>query len=220
MLLDLHNHTRHSPDSRVSPKDVVAVAKRAGLGGIAITDHNAVSGIAEAEAAADSGILVIPGLEISTVDGHVLAYGIREVVPRDLTVAETIEQIEARGGVCVAAHPYRFWSGLGDEALTRVRFPAYETSNARTLRRGNERARERARRLQLGETGGSDSHFLGEVGRAATVISGNPSSVESVLQEIGQGRTTAQGRNRGGAATARYVSKAVSEWIVRGFRRI
>jgi predicted metal-dependent phosphoesterase TrpH len=220
MLLDLHNHTRHSPDSRVRPKDLVAVAKRAGLGGVAITDHNSISGIEEAQAAADAGFLVIPGLEVSTLDGHVLAYGIREVVPRNLSVAETIEQIEARGGVAVAAHPYRFWSGLGEEALARGRFRAYETSNARTLRRGNERARRTARRLEIGETGGSDSHFLEEIAMAATVVEGDLSGVDSVLQAVGQGKTTSQGRNRGAVGTARYVSKCVSEWMVRGFHRI
>ena len=220
MLLDLHNHTLHSPDSRVRPKDLVEAATRAGLGGVAVTDHNAVSGIAEAEAAADASFLVLPGIEISTADGHVLAYGIRELIPRNLSVTETIEQIEALGGVAVAAHPYRFWSGLGEEGLVQGRFPAYETANARTLRRGNERARLTARRLRIGETGGSDSHFLEEIAMAATVIDGDPSGIDGVLQAIGQGKTTSRGRNRGPAATARYVSKCVSEWMVRGFRRI
>ncbi len=220
MRLDLHNHTRYSPDSRVRPADLVAAAKRAGLDGLAVTDHNAVGGVREAEEAAGAGFLVIPGIEISTASGHVLAYGIREVVPRDLSVAETVARVTALGGVAVAAHPYRFWSGVGEAALGEAAFPAYETANARTLRRGNVRARARARQAQVGETGGSDSHFLDEVARAATEVDEGATSVEDVLQRIGQGRTTSQGLDRGAAGTLRYVPKAVTEWLARGMRRI
>src|SRR2546427_372969 len=99
MLLDLHNHTQYSPDSRVAPGQLVAVAQRMGLAGIAITDHNAVGGIRAAEAAASGSFLVIPAIEVSTEAGHVLGYGIRDLVPRDRSVAETAERIVALGGV-------------------------------------------------------------------------------------------------------------------------
>ncbi len=220
MLLDLHNHTRYSPDSRVPPAELVAVARRLGLGGVAITDHNAVRGIREAQEAAGNGFLVLPGLEVSTASGHILAYGVQEVVPRDLSVAETVERITGLGGVAVAAHPFRFWSGLGGEALLEARFPAYETANARTLRRGNVRARARARGDRLGETGGSDSHFLDEVARAATVVDADVASPDDVIQLIGQGKTRSQGTDRGAAGTLRYVPKAIGEWLGRGMRRI
>src|SRR5438132_1619820 len=101
MLLDLHNHTQYSPDSRVAPAQLVAVAQRMGLAGVAITDHNAVGGIRVAEAA-------------------------------------------ARGGL----------------------------------------------------------------------------GVDDVLQVLGQGRTAAQGIDRGAAATVRYVTKCVGQWFLRGMRRI
>ena len=220
MLLDLHNHTRYSPDSRVAPAELVAMARKLGLGGIAITDHNAVGGIREAEAAAGPDFLVIPSIEISTIAGHVLGYGVREVVPRDLSVAETVERIVALGGVPVAAHPYRFWSGLGESALGEAPFPAYESCNGRTLKRGNGRARARARERKLGETGGSDSHFLDELGKAVTTVDGGALRTDDVLQRLAQGKTSAQGRDRGASATVRYVSKAVGEWILRGMRRI
>lgn len=220
MLLDLHNHTRYSPDSRVSPKDLVAAARRSGLNGLAITDHNAVGGVREAQEAAGAGFLVLPGVEVSTASGHVLAYGVREAVPRDLSVAETVDRIVALGGVAVAAHPFRFWSGLGGEALGEARFPAYETSNARTLRRGNVRARERARAAHVGETGGSDSHFLDEVARAVTEVDSGVTTPDDVIQLVGQGATRSRGADRGAAGTLRYVPKAVGEWLTRGMRRI
>src|SRR5207247_10102493 len=82
MRLHLHNHPQHSPDSRVSPADLVARARQVGLDGIAITDHNSVAGIREAEAAAGD-LIVIPGIEISTRSGHVIAYGVSEPILRD-----------------------------------------------------------------------------------------------------------------------------------------
>jgi predicted metal-dependent phosphoesterase TrpH len=219
MRLDLHNHTRYSPDSRVSPADLVARARQLGLDGIAITDHNSIGGVREAEAAAKD-LVVLPAIEISTRSGHVLAYGVRELVPRDLSVAETVERIEALGGVAVAAHPYRFWSGLGEGALSEASFAAYETRNARTLRRGNDRARSRARERSVGQTGGSDSHFLDEVAAAVTVVDAGVVGADDVLQILASGKTSAEGRNRGAMATGRYVSKAVGEWLLRGMRRI
>ena len=220
MHLDLHNHTHYSPDSRVLPARLVARAKAMGLAGVAISDHNAVGGVPAAEAAAGPEFLVIPALEVSTKSGHVLAYGVREVVPRDMTVAETVERIVALGGVAVAAHPYRFWSGLGEAAVVSAPFAAYETCNARTLRGGNSRAQALARGRRVGQTGGSDSHFLDEVGRGVTVIEAGMLRTDDVIQILGAGKTSAQGRDRGAAATVRYVTKAVGEWIVRGMRRI
>jgi len=220
MLFDLHNHTRYSPDSRVEPRTLIAFARRIGLAGLAITDHNEVRGVHEAEEAAGSDFLVIPGIEVSTRDGHVLAYGVREIIPRDLSAAETAERIIALGGVPVAAHPYRFWYGLGEATTLRIPFAAYETRNSRTLRRGNERARALAKARNVGETGGSDSHFLNEIARAVTAVEGSQLRVEDVLEAVARGRTRVQGLDRGPVATARYVTKCVGEWLLRGMRRI
>jgi len=220
MHLDLHNHTQYSPDSRVLPAHLVARAKALRLAGVAVSDHNAVGGIPAAEAVAGPDFLVIPAIEVSTKSGHVLAYGVREVVPRDLTVTETVERIVALGGVAVAAHPFRFWSGLGETAVLGAPFAAYETVNARTLRGGNVRAQALARDRGMGQTGGSDSHFLDEVAHAVTVIGAGMLRADDVVQILGAGKTSAQGRNRGATATVRYVTKAVGEWIVRGMRRI
>src|SRR5213078_1923555 len=215
----LHAPRPPQPHPALARLPRVARARQLGLDGIAITDHNSVAGIREAEAAAGD-LIVIPGIEISTRSGHVIAYGVREPILRDLSVRETVERITALGGVAVAAHPYRFWSGLGEPALLEARFSAYETCNARTLRRGNERARARAAERSVGQTGGSDSHFLDEAGRAVTVLEAGRLRADDVVQWIGAGKTRAQGTDRGADATVRYVSKAVGEWLLRGMRRI
>ena len=99
MLLALHNHTHHSPDSKVDPALLVKQAAAFGLDGLAITDHNSMDGVRPAlEAAKDlDGFVVIPAMEVSTADGHVLAYGIASPVPRDRSPAATVERSRAPG---------------------------------------------------------------------------------------------------------------------------
>src|SRR2546422_9431938 len=97
MLLDLHNHTRYSPDSRVEPAALVELAQRVRLAGIAITDHNSVGGIAAAGQAAGRDFLGIPAIQGSTKFGPGLGDGVRENVPRDPSVSETAERIGALG---------------------------------------------------------------------------------------------------------------------------
>ena len=222
MRLDLHNHTRHSPDSRVDPADLVRRGKAIGLDGIAITDHNSMAGLASAmEAATDlHDFLVIPAMEVSTAEGHILAYGVTSPVPRDLPPPETVERIVAQGGIAVAAHPYRFWSGLGERATRSAPFAAYEVHNARTLRIGNARASRLADAARVGRTGGSDSHILEELGRGVTVLDGGGGSVDDALQAVASRKTSGEGVHRGARATAVYVTKCLSEWTLRGMRRI
>ena len=85
MLIDLHNHTwPRSHDSVLDPEDLITRAKELGLDGICLTEHDAVWNPTEAQALAEKhDFLVIPGVEISTDDGHILAYGVGEVRLRD-----------------------------------------------------------------------------------------------------------------------------------------
>lgn len=222
MLLDLHNHSRHSPDSKADPVELVKHARAIGLDGVAITDHNSLGGYRRAaEVARDwNDFLLVPAIEVSTDRGHVLGYGLAEPVPRDLPPVETVEAVTDRGGIAVAAHPYRFWSGLGEDATVSSPFVAYETHNARTLGSGNRRAAALADARALGRVGGSDAHFLSEMGRGVTSINAGIADVDSVLQAIAARRTTAHGVSRGPPETAVYVAKCVTEWLARGLRRI
>jgi len=221
MRVDLHSHSRFSPDSRLEPEDLVRRARQVGLQGLAVTDHNSLGGAKAAYEYARSlkDFLVVRGLEISAADGHVLAFGVRDAVPRGLPTEETVEHVVALGGVAVAAHPYRFWSGLGEAQTLLGGFAAYEVQNARTLRGGNARARALASRQRVGATGGSDAHFLDEVGGAVTVLE-DTATEGGLLDQIARRTTRAEGKDRMASGTLRYVPKAVGEWMVRGFRRI
>jgi len=222
MRLDMHTHSMHSPDSRLDPRDIVRRANGLGLDGIALTDHNTTEGAIKARDYAKEfpGFVVVRAVEVSTWEGHVLGYGVSEKIPRDLTPKETVERIVAQGGVAVAAHPYRFWSGLGEKATLGTDFLIYETQNARTSMRGNGRANELAAKGGKGGIGGSDGHFLDEIGMAFTVFEERLEKEDDILQALASRRTKVDGISRGTKATMRYVPKSIIEWMGRGFRKI
>lgn len=222
MRVDMHTHSRHSPDSRLDPRDMVRRIRQLGLDGLAITDHNEVLGGKEALDYAQTfpGLVVIRAVEVSSAQGHVLGYGVTERIPRDLSPVETVEHIIAQGGVAVAAHPYRFWSGLGEDATVGTNFTVYEVQNARTSKRGNYRAAVLAANGGKGTIGGSDGHFIEEIGGAVTVFEETLDKEDDILHAL-QGRATrAEGHHRSLKATLRYVPKCVGEWMTRGFKRI
>ncbi len=91
---DLHIHTARSGDARIEPRGLVAEARGLGLFAIAVTDHNTVAGVREVAALArGQDLLVVPGVEVSSRDGHVLALGVSEDVPAGLSADETIRLI-------------------------------------------------------------------------------------------------------------------------------
>jgi len=222
MRLDMHTHSSYSPDSRLDPVMIVKRARELSLDGVAITDHNATEGAKRAidYARQFRDFVVIRAVEVSTAEGHVLGYGVTEEIPRGLGAKETVERIVAQGGVAVAAHPYRFWSGLGERATVEAEFAVYEVLNARTLGRGNRKASRLAVANSTGRTGGSDGHFIDEIGVAVTVLEERLEKEDDILQALYRKRTSVEGKSRGARATMRYVPKCVGEWMTRGFRRI
>lgn len=203
-------------------KDLLKAARRAGLAGVAISDHNSVKGAAEALTLAKRyGLVVVPAVEVSTDSGHILAYGVPVDAPpgRGRPPEETVEEIHALGGIAVVAHPYRTYSGLGPSATRRVRSDGVEASNGRSWYTGNRRAAELARELHRGVTGGSDAHSLEEVGKAYTVA---PSfmSAEELVDAVRKRRTRAGGTGLGLTSAATIGKRKVAAWVGRGMRRI
>jgi len=220
MKADLHLHTIHSPDGKNSVKDVVRILKAKGFAGAAFTDHNSPDGGLEAMQLGEKDFLVIPGIEVSSSEGHILAYNVREPIPRELGVLETIEKIHDLGGIAVAAHPYRFWSGLGEENIIGRPFDGIEELNGRSNFKGNRKAHALVKDLKAGVTGGSDSHENYTLGDAYTIFPEGTDTVDKALQAILDHQTRTGGGSRTRTHTARYVTKAVSEWLGRGMRRM
>src|SRR3954451_17383630 len=160
--VDLHMHTNHSPDC-ATPVDVLLdTAKARGLGAIAVTDHNVISGAHEARERAD-GIKVIVAEEVKTADqGEVIGLFIDEHIPRGMTLEETIAEIHRQGGIVYVPHPFDRMHSVPDyEHLLNVveDVDAIEVFNARVaVRSFNEEAVKFARKYRIPGGAGSDSH--------------------------------------------------------------
>lgn len=171
MIIDMHIHQKlNSSDSSLDLFEAVAVAKARGLDGICITDHDDLGLRPMADTiSSETGFPIFVGVEIFTLDGDLLCFGIDEMPDERLSAQATIDFVNERGGVTIAAHPYRQNNrGLGD-VIAEVRgLGAVEAFNGRTDTLSNLRARNLANGLNLPQIGGSDSHTDIEVGNFAT----------------------------------------------------
>jgi len=220
MKLDLHIHSKFSRDGAATIEEILGRCKSSGLDGCAVTDHNSIEGSLRAfDLAGSFGLLVVRGTEISTAEGHVLAYGLSSTVPRGLSIDKTIEHIHAAGGIAVAAHPRRFPSGMGIRRASQNRFDAIEALNGGSPRGSNKAASRMAERRGLPSVGGSDAHKPEEIGRAFTVIS-DVRSEEDAVKAILANRSTVGGRSRNVKETIVYAIETNQEWIRGGFRRM
>jgi len=175
VLADLHMHSRHSWDCTTPIDELLDAALAAGLGALAVTDHNTIAGGVEARARAiERGLRlhVIVGSEIKTAsDGEVIGLFLHDEVPRGLTFAETLERIRAQGGLVSMPHPFDHFHTTPAEALLREHvgeIDLFETVNARLWMERDNRAAERfAQEHGLRRGAGSDAHVPAGIGTAA-----------------------------------------------------
>lgn len=191
LQLDLHVHTVHSYDGRCTVEQVTEAARAAGLNGIAVTDHDSISGHPDAKKNSNKDFLVIPGMEISSADGHIVALGISELVPKGLPAAETVELIRKQGGVAIAAHP--FAPLRRPNLVYKAKFDAIEGFNARALFLSNPLAQKFAKKNNLTMVAGSDAHRCTEIGLARTHVDCEL-KLEAILEKIRRGGTSISGR--------------------------
>jgi predicted metal-dependent phosphoesterase TrpH len=204
-LADLHIHTNHSHDGTCTVQAVLQyAAEQTGLDVIAITDHDRMAGALEAEQAAPAyGIEVIPGCEISTAEGHLLAYFIHQPVPAGLSLAETVGRVGEQGGLCVAAHPgARGANSLTLPAIYRtLQLPeargvlvGIETLNtAQFDQRAAWPAQALADVFQITQVGSSDAHLLWVIGTGATSFPGRTAAELRLALEHGQTQVVRNG---------------------------
>jgi len=174
---DLHIHTYHSSCSRIKPEKLLKIAKKKGLNGIAVTDHNTIKGGLEAKKLnKDKNFEVIVGAEIKTPKGEILGYYLNKEI-KSRTPAEVIDEIHSQGGLAFIAHP--FTGGIIRKAMHAdwdeiKKVDGFETFNARMLFRWeNELAQQFAQKQKIAQIGGSDAHFCYEIGRAFTSFEGS-----------------------------------------------
>jgi predicted metal-dependent phosphoesterase TrpH len=175
--VDLHMHTDHSGDCNTPVDVLLQTARDRGLGAIAITDHNEVSGAHEARRIAEQmgDIKVIVAEEVKTAEqGEVIGLFIEEKIPKGLTMAETIAAIREQGGLVYVPHPFdRFHSVPDYEHLLDIveEIDILEVFNPRVaLTAFNEEAERFARKYRIVAGAGSDSHVAQGLGSVRTRI--------------------------------------------------
>ena len=198
---DLHLHTLAS-DGLIGARDLVDhVEAETDLDVIAVTDHDETSAALEArEWASRRGyrVQVIPGVEVTTRDGHLLALFVEERPPAFGTLERTADWVRERDGICLAPHPFTHWThslsmramscALGSNLVAGV-----EVLNASLAGRGSRRhALAWAREHGLAQVGSSDAHMVAMVGLARTRFPGR--SPADLRLAIEQGATWAEGR--------------------------
>ncbi|MEZ4734243.1 MAG: PHP domain-containing protein [Caldilineaceae bacterium] len=212
---DLHIHTAYSDDGTATVAAVLEhVARHTDLDVIAITDHDKIEGALEAvELAPRYGIEVIPGSEVTTADGHLLALYITETVPAKLSLVETVNYVAEHGGICIAPHPGGRWSWCLQEhhlchALnlphlrnTLVGIEEYNASLPNL--RINQRAAAMQQRLGLAHVCCSDAHLLWMIGITATCFPGK--SAEDLRKALYERTTTIQVQPRPSHFFASYL---------------
>ncbi|GAC1317048.1 MAG: hypothetical protein NVSMB25_03990 [Thermoleophilaceae bacterium] len=185
--VDLHMHTNHSPDCATPVDRLIETAKLRGLGAIAVTDHNEISGALDARERAD-GLKVIVAEEIKTAEqGEVIGLFLEEKIPRGLTLAETIAAIRAQGGLVYVPHPFDRMHSVPDyENLLAIveQIDALEVFNPRVAFTAfNEEAERFAAKYRIVAGAGSDSHVaqgLGSVKIAMRDFDGPEEFLESL----------------------------------------
>ena len=197
LKIDLHVHSQFSADSVADPEEIVAIARKKGLHGLAITDHNTSEcvdyflqkGLMHPDGLPVDNFLILPGQEITTSEGHLLALGISLPNLKGISPQEAIEIIHSKGGLAIPPHPYDlFRAGLRENILETLNFDALEVFNAATtFKCYNRRAFDYAKKRGLAMTAASDAHHPEAVGTAYSLFEGHDFSVQGVLNAIKQG---------------------------------
>jgi hypothetical protein len=185
LKIDMHVHTCYSVDSSITPEELVFYAKKRGLDGVAITDHDRLDGALKI--AAETNFLIVPGIEISSSDGHVVGLNVTRPVSGKLSAQETVGRIHDAGGIAVACHPIGLFKGsLGKHADSS--FDAVEVINSSVIpfSYAVKESMKIASRLGKPRLAGSDAHYGPEIGCAYTVVSAEP-NVDDLVKAISKG---------------------------------
>lgn len=219
MKADLHVHTLYSNDGKTTLEELLEYAERMGIGCVAVTDHNEFQAY---ERLKDNGrVIIMPAEEVSSAEGHIVALGIDRLIPRDLSIQETIDRIHEAGGYAFAAHPYRWWSGLGEKNTRSFPFDGIEARNGRSTPRGNRRSERLAREIGKPMTAGSDAHTPLHIGEGYVEVPDSLKTWQEVLDYIMRNEAPIVcSHSRHMKATLKYGTKSIGEWLLRGCKRM
>lgn len=189
---------------------------------MALTDHNTVKGNKRAQEAAPHNFIVIPGVELSTADGHLLGLNLTSDIPRGLSVEETVDRVLAAGGIPIVPHLFRLLSGIKEEKLRGIvpKLSAIEVFNGCSVPSSNLNTAKVASAYKLGGTGGSDSHDPLYAGYAYTVLDASDLRIDSILSEIEKKQTWGEGQTMPLTYRRDRMVLSIKQFVHRGFKRI
>jgi hypothetical protein len=198
LSVELHAHSALSYDGRDPVEDLLERARAAGLDALAVTDHDEIdASLRAASVAPEYDLVGIPGMEISSAAGHVLALGIEELVPAGLSFDETLDRVREAGGIAVVPHPFQTSRHGVARHVSRDQLAsadAIEVYNSRLLTGlANRKAESFATERGLPMTAGSDAHIAEMVARAVTEVDTDDRSPSAILDAVSEGRTSVVG---------------------------
>jgi predicted metal-dependent phosphoesterase TrpH len=232
LSVELHAHSSLSYDGRDPVDRLLEQAAAVGLDGLVVTDHDEIAASLDAAGAAPGyGLVGIPGTEVTSAAGHVLALGVEELVPAGLSFQETVDAIHSLGGIAVVPHPFQksrsgVLAKISEEELTAA--DAIEVFNSRLLTgRANRRAERFALQHNVPVTAGSDAHICEMIGRGITHVDTDERTADAVLAAIREGHTSVEGRRtpwhisfrQAAGGVKRRVTTRVQRMLGRGANR-
>jgi len=194
-VLDLHVHSRFSLDSPVAPEQyleaLVELRKTHRINGLAFCEHRTFAAHQGLKSLAGKyGLIMLAGVEAETRWGHILLFcpdidwlGSIDF-SRKFEALEFIAELDKRQGIAIPAHPFRGMMSLRDNVRKVPGLHALEAINGGNLPEENFFARLLAEELGLAQVGGSDAHFLNELGRGLTEFEAEIASIDEMIQEI------------------------------------
>jgi predicted metal-dependent phosphoesterase TrpH len=210
-IVDMHLHTtRGASDSGLRPEELIHEARRIGLTGVHLTEHDRLwEPRTLARFREESGLFVANGMEVSTDLGHILVLGLDRYVPGIRHAEELRRIVSDVGGYMIVAHPFRHYfdpahfmrQGVEPFSMTpeqAARLPVFELVDAVEVANGGNTNRENLFALRVAQalgkpgTGGSDAHSSQGIGINTTVFEKTLESREQMLEELRAGRFYAQ----------------------------
>ncbi|MDL2253442.1 PHP domain-containing protein [Ruminococcaceae bacterium OttesenSCG-928-I18] len=191
MLVDLHMHeSTFSKDSALQLEEMVAIAKKLGLGGICITDHDSLGLRKKAGAySAKIGYPIFVGVEYNSLQGDIVAFGIDCLPERRVSAQDFIDYVHRKGGICFSAHPYRDNNrGLGRQLANVKGLDGIEAFNASTSFEANRRAFAYCVKQGIQPLGVSDCHVKQKIGTYATCLPDEVTTLEELIHSIKKGQ--------------------------------